>query len=408
MKILFYTQYYPPETGAPQNRLHELALRLKNLGIEVEVLTAMPNYPQMKVYRNYRGKWFTRETLQGVTIYRAFIYASKGRSIVPRLLNYFSFVFSSFIRGTFLKKRYDYILCESPPLFLGMGAVALSRIRGWKLIFNVSDLWPESAEKLGIVSNQTLLGLAYRLEKWCYKNSILVSGQTRGIVNDIAARFPETRVFWLPNGVDTEAYNPVLFNRSWRTDKGFSDNDTLFLYAGILGHAQKLETILLAADRLRAHPAVHFIILGEGPEKEHLLAIKRERDLQQVHFFPGIPKEQMGYVISSVDAAIIPLRRLDLFKGAIPSKIFETLAMEKPILLGVDGEARELFIDEGKAGWYFEPENDEQLSNTILNVVLHKDQMWQAGRNGRLYVQSRFNRDNIALEFKKTLVSLSN
>jgi glycosyltransferase involved in cell wall biosynthesis len=163
MRLLILTQYYPPEIGAPQNRLHELAVRLANQGVSVEVLTALPNYPKMQVFEAYRNRKNRKEIIEGISIHRSWIYVSKSKGIISRLLNYFSFVWSSYWIGRKLDKV-DYLLVESPPLFLGYSAMLLAKKLDAKLIFNVSDLWPESAEKLGIVTNKWLLKLAYRLE----------------------------------------------------------------------------------------------------------------------------------------------------------------------------------------------------------------------------------------------------
>ena len=200
MRILILTQYYPPEIGAPQNRLHELAIRLKAYGVAVEVLTALPNYPKMKIQEGYEKGKKREEQIDGIAVHRAAIYVSASKSIVARLLNYFSFVWTSYWRGRKLD-QFDFLLVESPPLFLGYSAMALSKKLGAKLIFNVSDLWPESAEKLGIVNNPYLLKMAYKLEARCYLRAALVTGQTEGIVADISQRFPSSEVYWLPNGV---------------------------------------------------------------------------------------------------------------------------------------------------------------------------------------------------------------
>ena len=163
MKLLFLTQYYPPETGAPQNRLHSLALNLIKVGFEVEVLTAMPNYPKMEIFPEYRGIKEMEETIDGVRVVRSSIYVTKDKGVAKRLVNYFSFVWTS-MRSYKRLSEADYVLCESPPLFLGISALYLARKLKAKLIFNVSDLWPESAEELDIVSNKFFLGLAYKLE----------------------------------------------------------------------------------------------------------------------------------------------------------------------------------------------------------------------------------------------------
>ena len=359
MKILFLTQYYPPEVGAPQNRLHELAIRLKKLGCEIEVLTAMPNYPSMEIHEAYKGKKSMVEYIDDVKIYRASIFVTKDKGVFKRLLNYFSFVFTSFFIGMFkVNTKYDAILVESPPLFLGISGYLLSRLKRTKLIFNVSDLWPESAEKLGLVTNKYMLQLAYKLESFLYKKSVLVTGQTQGIVADIQTRFPDRNVYWLPNGVDLSLFQPSSFTfGKWREKVGYAKDDIVLLYAGILGHAQGLEVILKAAKLVEEHQRVKFAFLGSGPEKERLVSLKEELSLKNVMFHDLVPKSEIPQIIRDVDFSIVPLKKLPLFLGAIPSKIFENLAMKTPIILGVDGEARDLFIKEGDAGYYFEPEN---------------------------------------------------
>ena len=178
MKLLIVTQYFPPEVGAPQNRLYELSQRLLKEGVEVHILTAMPNYPVGEVFDDYKNKNYLFEEMDDLKVHRSSIFATSSKSIVKRLRNYFSFVLSSYRVGKrHIKGDFDFVLCESPPLFLGMSAYKLSKHFKAKFIFNVSDLWPESAEKLGLVTNKFFLALAYRLESRVYKKTDLVTGQ---------------------------------------------------------------------------------------------------------------------------------------------------------------------------------------------------------------------------------------
>lgn len=407
MKLLILTQYFPPEVGAPQNRLFELAVRLKKLGIDITVLTAMPNYPQMEIYEAYKGKNYVYEEMEGLKVHRTSIYVSKNKSIVHRLRNYFSFVISSARTGTKKLNNADFLLVESPPLFLGYSAMYLARKKKAKLIFNVSDLWPESAEKLGVVTNKQMLAMAYRLEERLYKKSALVTGQTQGICENIRTRFPGVKTYWLPNGVDLSYYDPEKTKAGdWRHSHGIAPDDFVFMYAGIIGIAQGLEIILEVARKFANVPKLKFVLMGSGPEKERLLNLKAEWKLQNVLFIDPISKKEMPSVLKSINAAIIPLRKLELFMGAIPSKIFENLAMEIPILLGVDGEARKLFIEQGNCGIYFEPENADSLSAGIQKLLDDPDLARKLGRNGRQYVNLNFNRENIANSFYKELLKL--
>lgn len=407
MKILILTQYFPPETGAAQNRLFELAVRLKSLGADITVLTAMPNYPQMQIYDEYEGLTYVYEEIGGLKVHRSSIYVSSDRSVISRLKNYFSFVLSSWRTTKKKLGRFDVILCESPPLFLGYTAMWLARRMRAKLIFNVSDLWPETAEKLGVITNRFLLDRAYVLEEKIYRRSALVTGQTQGICRSIDERFPEVRTYWLPNGVDLDYYDPAKIDAGdWRSRHKISKDDIVFLYAGILGIGQGLEVILKAAERHLPNRAVRFVLLGDGPEKNKLLALKDQLRLDNVLLLDPVPKKEMPSILKSCNATIIPLKKIDLYKGAIPSKAFECMGMQLPILLGVDGEARELFIDNGKCGLYFEPENEQELADAVEKLASSAALRDELGSNGRRYVAEHFNRDRIAQSFFEELEKL--
>ena len=403
MKLLILTQYYPPEIGAPQNRLHELAVRLKAAGMEIDVLTALPNYPRMEIMNGFENRKNRYEEIDGIPVHRSWIYVTKSKGIFSRLLIYFSFVWSSYRKGRKMK-NYDYLLVESPPLFLGYSAMALSKKLKAKLIFNVSDLWPESAEKLRIVTNKIALNLAYKLEAKCYKQAFLITGQTRGIVDDICSRFQDKKVYWLPNGVDVSFYNPSQIQPgNFREKNGFSKEEILYFYGGIIGHAQGLEVILNAANLLRDSSSIQFVIQGSGPEKETLIALKQTLNLTNVHFLEPVSKKEMPAILKSIDVALVPLKNLPLFKGAIPSKVFEALAMEVPLLLGVDGEARNHFIEKGKAGLFFQPENAEELAKQALFLSENLVERLEMGKNARRYVTENFDREKIANDFMRQL-----
>jgi len=405
MKILILTQYFPPETGAPQNRLYEIALRLKAFGAEVSVLTGFPNYPKYEVFEGYRGKFYQREDMDGLDVHRAYIYARPGKGLFNRMLNYGSFVISSLWVGLFKVGKADLIICESPPLFLGWTAVWLKRHHRARLLFNVSDLWPESVLKLGLVKNPLLLKTSTWLESWIYQKSDLISGQTQGIVADIRRRFPHKSIFWLKNGVDAADLKSRLTGRNWRNEYGFAESDLLFYFGGLLGYAQGIDCIIKAAMQLLDLPQVKFVIVGEGPEKERLMQMKRALGTENVFFFPGVAKAEIADVIQAMDVGIIPLRKLDIFLGAIPSKIFEILCLKKPVLLGIEGEAKALFIEEGKSGWAFEPENAGELAALIRQIASTPEMLKEKSENGYRYVCQHFDRQQIADDFWRFLNS---
>ncbi len=399
MRILILTQYFPPETGAPQNRLYNLAMQLKKRATSITVLTAFPNYPRYEIMEGYRGKWFAKEVMDGLLIFRSYIFVKKSSSLFLRLLNYFSFVFSSLIVGLFKVGKADLIICESPPLFLGITAVFLKKIKKAKLVFNVSDLWPESAVKLGLVTNPFFIRLSTFLEEWIYRNADYISGQTQGIVRNIQNRFPHKPVFWLRNGVNSAELQSRITDRNWKKEMGYDENDFLLYFGGLVGYAQGLDCILKAANRLKHLPAIQFAIVGDGPDKKRLEGMKEYLQIPNLKFYEGVPKNEIADVINSVDVAIIPLKRLDIFLGAIPSKIFEILSLKKPLLLGIEGEAKTLFIEEGKAGLAFKPENDEELAEQILNFYQNPALVKEFGNNGSKYVKQYFDQAQISIDF---------
>tara|TARA_B110000046_G_C12998556_1_gene401148 strand:+ start:812 stop:2041 length:1230 start_codon:yes stop_codon:yes gene_type:complete len=402
MRLLILTQYFPPETGAPQNRLFELALRLKEKGIDVEILTAMPNYPKMEIMEGYKGLKYKEEEIEGLKVYRSKIYISKEKGIRKRLMVYFSFVFSSYKVGKKLG-NYDYLMCESPPLFLGYSAMRLSKKLKAKLIFNVSDLWPESAEKMGVVTNKFFLKMAYNLEAKIYRKSFFISGQATGIVGSIKKRFPEKDVYWLSNGVDTKTIDPDKIEPYGLREKyNIPGDQTVLFYGGILGHAQGLQIIVNAATHFKGEK-VTFVLMGSGPEKDDLLALQKEVEADNVIFAEPVGRKEVAHVLKEADASIIPLRKLDVFEGVIPSKIFEVLAMAKPIILGVNGESKAFFIDEAKAGLHYEPENTDALVKAIRYALNHPVEMQEKGMNGRAYVEEKFDRELLVNNFYEYL-----
>jgi glycosyltransferase involved in cell wall biosynthesis len=407
MRLIILTQYFPPEVGAPQNRLYEIAVRLKQKGVDIEVLTAMPNYPQMEIHAAYKGKWYVKENMDGMTVHRSWIWVSKGKGMFSRLMNYFSFVFTSMWIGCFKLKKADYLLCESPPLFLGLSALVLKRAKHAKMIFNVADLWPEMAEQLGLITNRFLLNITKRLEEHLYSKSALITSTTKAFIKDIQNRFPSKSYYWLPNGVDIGFYDEQNISATWREKSGFGKDDFIVLYAGIIGHAQGLELVLKAAKNTNAHP-IKWILLGSGPEKEKLLKMREGMKLTNVVFLDPVLKAEMPGIWKSVDVSLVPLKRIDVFKGTIPSKVFESMAMKKPLLLGVEGEAKELFIDEGKAGLAFIPEDSVDLANKALYLYQNKDEAAKFGENGRNYVNAKFNRNTIAQDFYALLSEMNN
>lgn len=403
MKILFYTQYYPPETGAPQNRISDWAIRLKRKGHSVTVLTALPNYPAGKVFPEYRNKILFEENLDGIRIIRTWIYATKSTVFLKRIANYVSFAVSSLLLGVFKIQSPDVIVVESPPLFLGASGLLLRWIVNARMVFNVSDLWPQSAVDMGVLRNRSLIDVSTWLENFIYRNSALVTAQTEGIVANISSRFPEKPVELITNGVDPEFFIRPTESDSLAARRQFQlENHFIIGYAGLHGLAQRLETVLQAASSLRDYPEIMFAFFGDGPEKARLQALSAQLGLNSVRFYANQSRTTMPQVLSTFDVSVIPLRRLDVFRGALPSKLFEAMAASVPIILSVEGEAR-ILIDRAEAGICVAPEDPLALAAAILKLYRNRDYGRELGKNGRTFVVRYFNRAQIASRFEQLL-----
>jgi len=403
-RILLLTQYFPPETGAPQNRLGALAQFLHS-NYEVEVLTSMPNYPALKLFEGYENKTAFTEKWKEILVHRVELFVG-GKGFVNRLKTYFSFMrnASKYSKKELSDRTFDIIFCESPPLFLGITALQLSKSFDAKLVMNISDLWPESVEKLGVVTNKLILAPFYWLEKYLYKKSALITGQTQGIVDSVKGKLKNesTRVLWYPNGIALKELElPTETPASIKSI--IPEGKKIILYAGNFGFAQGLDIILKAASKLKSQEELHFILIGDGPEREALLEMKSNLKLSNCDIHRSVSRIELFSLIQLSFAYIVPLKRIELFLGAIPSKIFEPLAMGVPVLLGVDGEARKIFCQDVKAAKYFTPENVEDLSRSIIELLENEDLRNELIREGKALVAGTFDRDRIQTQLQKEL-----
>ena len=299
MKIVILTQYYPPEHGAPQNRLHDLARRWAGIGHEVTVLTAMPNYPVGHIFPAYQGKFTLTESIDGVKVIRCWILPSKKKSTIGQLICYFSFVFSSCAIGVLRLGKSDFLICESPPLFLGFTALFLKFVKRTKLVMNISDLWPESAVQLGMIGKGAALSFLEWFEKLLYRKSVLVSCQTEGIVDGVKKRYPSSKTFLFPNGVDLEMFIKQLKDANFAESHGIPEDSFIVGYAGNHGRSQALSQVIEAVKLLK-DSRIFFAFFGDGPEKEELSRKVSSMGLENLKFFDSVPRGKMPHLLSMI------------------------------------------------------------------------------------------------------------
>lgn len=393
MHLAILTQYYPPEIGAPQRRLSELAQRIQARGHRVTVLTAMPNYPTGKIHRGYKGllRW---ELLDKIEVVRTFIYPTQKASFLHRLTNYFSFVLSSLLLGTFALDKPDYLLVESPPLFLGISALWLSKIKGARLIFNVSDLWPESAARLGLLSKTSLAyRISQKLEALCYQRAWLITGQSHSILGDIQKRFPDRHTYHLSNGVDTAKFGKE--QRTLEARSRLSDSEKLVVfYAGLHGLAQGLDQIIEAARALKTEPRIQFVLMGDGPEKNSL--IEQANLLPNISFLDPRPGNEIPAFLASADIVLVPLKMY--IPGAVPSKLYEAMASGRPVITVATGEPADI-VEQHNTGIAVAPGDITSLVEAVKRLAVDADLRAELGLRGRSAAERYFNRDTIAAEF---------
>ena len=389
MKLAILTQYYPPEIGAPQARLSALAEGVARRGHAVTILAAKPNYPGGRVLPGYPGL-VTQEANGGVRVLRTLIYPTQRADLLHRLTCYFSFVASSAVAGTLCLESPDYLLVESPPLFLGLTGLWLAWAKSARLIFNVSDLWPESAVRLGVVdAGSAGHRWSESLEALCYRRAWLVTGQTRAIVADIRHRFPGVRTHHLPNGVDTAKFRP---------DAGGppAAGRCTVLYAGLLGLAQGLDQLLDAAAALRDEPGLEFVLAGEGPCRAALVERASDARLERVRFLDALPHSAVPALLSSADIVVVPLHRS--FGDAVPSKLFEALASGRPVVVIASGEAARI-VQESDAGVVVPPGDLAALVAALRRLAHDPDLRARLGANGRAAAVGQFDRSRIVDAF---------
>ena len=398
MKIGILTQYYPPELGAPQQRLSALAERLVARGHEVIVLTAMPSYPLGRTFEGYGGL-HRREVRNGVIVHRVPAFPTQSAALSRRLLNYGSFVLTSALAGAMcFRGRLDLLLTESPPLFLGLSGRWLSRICRARWVFNVSDLWPESVVSLGVVKDSMALRAAYALEAWCYRNAALVTGQSRSIVAHIRRRFPSVKTFHLSNGVDTTVFHPAAgrddVRRVLRDGRACS-----VLYAGLHGLAQGLDHVLTAATLLEGAD-IRITLLGDGPLKVTLRARADAERPGLVRFEAPRPADEMPLWVGSADISLVTLGMS--IPGAVPSKLYEAMAAGRPIVLMAEGEAAEV-VREADCGLVVAPADAEGLAAALRRLADDPELRHRMGTNGRRSAETLFDRDAIVRAFAEQI-----
>jgi len=387
VKLIYLSQYFPPEIGATQTRAYEMATNLVAFGHQVTILTEVPNHPSGIIPPQYRSRFRVVEKMDGVLVVRNWVYASPIKTFRTRMLFYLSFMVTAVINSFFLKGGYDAVYVTSPPLFVGIAGLAIARIRGIPFIFEVRDLWPESAVELGQLGNPRYIRWGHALANLCYRSARAVVSVTQGIHDVLLSKgLSPDKVFLIKNGTNPERYHYIC-DGALEEKLGWKGKFVV-LYAGIHGVAQGLEKIIDAAALLSAGAHIQFAFIGEGPRKRELREYVAKRGLLGIQFLPEVPSDEVARYLSLASVCVVPLKKNELFKGALPSKMFDAWACGKPLLLTVDGEARKE-LESARGGVFVEPENVEAIAGAIDMLFRNPSMGKEMGENGRRYVYEK-------------------
>lgn len=383
MRFLILTQYYPPEIGAAQARLSAFARQLQRAGHDVEVVTALPNYPSGTLSESDRHTLGRREVIDGVPVRRTWLLTGTGAG-GRRLASYLSFTATGLV-SALAAGRPDVVFVESPPLFLGVSGWIAAKRAGAAFVLNVSDLWPDSVRDLGVLREGAALRAAERLERWLYARATAVTAVTEGIRARLIEHkeVPPRKVLFLPNGVDLDVFRPTEPDPASRARHGLPDGP-LVLYTGNHGYAQALDTVILAASLV---PDVTVALVGAGSDKARIERLAAERRAANVRFLPPVPQDEIASLYGLSFAGLATLRDSALMEGARPAKALAVMGCGKPVIYSGAGEGAAL-VRAADAGITVPPENPAALAAAIRRLADDPAEAARLGANGRRYVES--------------------
>ena len=372
MRILFLSDNFPPEVNAPATRTYEHCLEWVKAGAEVTVITCAPNFPRGVVYEGYRNRVLQKEVVDGIRVVRVWSYITANEGFLKRTLDYISFGVASFLMGLFMEC--DVIVATSPQFFSALSARSLGALRRKPWVMEVRDLWPASIKHVGGMNDNVVMRYLEWEEMRCYRQAAGIVTVTDSFVEVIRKKGIDGGKFAVvKNGANLDLFRPREKNKSLLLSLGL-EGKFVVGYIGTHGMAHKLEFIIGCAGKVR-HPDVHFLFIGDGAEKKSVVALAERSGCRNVTFLDSVSKDQIAEYLSVTDVALVPLRRTALFTTVIPSKIFESASMQKPLLLGVDGEARTLMEEYG-AGLFFEPEDEadflQKLEQLRTDAALYR------------------------------------
>lgn len=404
MNILLIHQYYLEQNDGGGSRWNEMTRMWADAGHTITVLGGMAHYTTGKKQPRYKGKYFFTDHAygQGITVIRSHVSESYNVNFLGRLWGYFSFVFSSIWAGLFKAKgKFDVIVVTSPPLFVGITAYILSKVKGIPFVFEIRDLWPESAIDTGVVTNKWIIKMAFWFEGFIYKKAKLINVLTPAFRDTLIEKkkVPASKIIFIPNAADFSLSEELLQTfdaAAFRKEHGL-DGQLVLTYVGAHGVANHLIQVVDAAEQLKDKPVV-FQLIGAGMQKKMLQEEVQKRQLKNVRFIDSVPKKEVFKYILASDIGMSVLKKVDTFKTVYSNKSFDYMSCKKPILMAIDGVSRKLVEDAG-AGVYVEPENVGEYVRVITQYLDNPTLIKNQGESGYNYAKQYFDREVLAKKY---------
>ena len=390
--------------NAPATRTYEHCRQWVRDGHQVTVVTCAPNHPQGKVYKGYSNRIYQRETRDGISVVRVWTFVTANEGFLKRTLNYISYMCSAVIVSFFLPKA-DVVLSTSPQFFNGLAGYFVSKLRRIPWVLEIRDLWPESIVAVGAINRHAIITMLEWVERFAYRNADRIVPVTDSFKTHMQSKGIEAgKITVVKNGVDLAQFAPLDGMSALAEELGVKGKFVVS-YFGTHGMAHHLETVFHAARRLGSSKNIVFLMVGDGAERQALVQMRDKMALDNVLMLDQQPKSRMREFWALSNISLVLLKKSDLFKTVIPSKIFESLAMAKPIILGVEGESAEL-LEAAKAGICIEPEQADDLAARVLELSQNPERCRQLGRNGRQYVMEHFDRIVLARKLASVIESV--
>jgi len=396
MHILFLTDNFPPETNAPASRTFEHCREWVKAGHQVTIITCVPNFPKGKVFSGYKNKIWQTEINDGISVIRVWSYITANEGFVKRILDYLSFMFSASLASFFVRKV-DIVIGTSPQFFTAVAAYFIGLVKRKPFVFELRDFWPESIKGLGLMGDSKMFRFLETVELFLYKKAAYIIPVTYSFKKELMSRgIDGNKIGVVTNGVDISRFSLRSKDAELITQHSLQ-NKFVIGYIGTHGMSQALGTLLKAAQlakNIKGGASLHFLLLGNGAEKNKLMDLAVEMQLDNITFVDGVPKDEVARYWSILDVAVIHLRRIPLFTSIIPSKLFECMGMGIPVLHGVEGESADIVNKEG-VGVTFTPECEVELLDS-LSRLQNDPVLYQKFRDNSLLAAHKFDRTELA------------